>query len=104
MADNLKTTKFNDGTEIPLVPDNTEWAILTTPGYCIYSYDETTYKDIYGLLYNWYTVNTGKLCPKGWHVPTIKEWIILTDYLGDEYLVVGVRVCSLYVALQNTWV
>ena len=32
--------------------------------------------------YNWYAVNAGKLCPTGWHVPTSKEWVTLTDYLG----------------------
>jgi len=33
-------------------------------------------------LYNWYTVNTGKLCPSGWHVPSDPEWTVLFDYLG----------------------
>ena len=32
--------------------------------------------------YNWYAVNTGKLCPGGWHVPSDAEWTILTDFLG----------------------
>jgi PKD repeat protein len=34
MRENLKTTKYNDGTNIPLVTDNTEWTNLTTLGYC----------------------------------------------------------------------
>jgi len=38
----------------------------------------------YGNLYNWYAVNTGKLAPTGWHVPTDAEWTILTDYLGTD--------------------
>lgn len=66
MAENLKTTKYNDGTIIPLVTDNSEWANLTTPGYCWHSNDEATNKNVYGALYNWYAVNTGKLCPVGW--------------------------------------
>ena len=82
MSENLKTTKYNDGTPIPLVTDNTEWKNLTTPGYCWYENDPTTYGDTYGALYNWYTVNTGKLCPTGWHVPSNAEWTVLTEYLG----------------------
>jgi len=82
MAENLKTTKYNDGTAIPLVTNSTEWSNLTTPGYCWYNNDEASYKNTYGALYNWYTVNTEKLCPTGWHVPTDSEWVTLTDYLG----------------------
>lgn len=82
MAENLKTTKYNDGTDIPLVTDNTAWSDLTTPGYCWYENDQPTYAGIYGALYNWYVVETGKLCPSGWHVPTDAEFTILTDYLG----------------------
>ena len=40
-------------------------------------------------LYNWYAVNTGKLCPEGWHVPTDDEWTILTDYLGGKSVAGG---------------
>jgi uncharacterized protein (TIGR02145 family) len=36
--------------------------------------DATTYKSTQGALYNWYAVNTGKLCPTGWHVPTFSEY------------------------------
>ncbi|MFO7145197.1 hypothetical protein B9T16_29075, partial [Arthrospira sp. PCC 8006] len=35
-------------------------------------------------LYNWGAVNTGKLCPTGWHIPTSEEWDELIDYLGGE--------------------
>jgi uncharacterized protein (TIGR02145 family) len=89
MRENLKTTKYNDGTTIPLVTDKTAWANLSTPGYCWYNNDATTYKTIYGALYNWYTVNTGKLCPTGWHVPTKDEWAILATYLGGESVAGG---------------
>ncbi|MEI7830052.1 MAG: FISUMP domain-containing protein [Prolixibacteraceae bacterium] len=84
MAENLKTTKYRDGLAIPLVIDNTAWAANTTPGYCWYNNDATTYKNIYGALYNWYTVNTNKLCPTGWHVPTDSEWTVLITYMGGE--------------------
>jgi uncharacterized protein (TIGR02145 family) len=74
MAENLKTTRFNDGTDIPLVKNNTKWNNLRTPAYCWYNNSRHTYKETYGALYNWYAVNTGELCPTGWHVPTATEW------------------------------
>lgn len=89
MAENLKTTKYNDGTEIPLVTDNTEWRNLGTPGFCYFENDEDTYKDTYGNLYNWYAVNTGNLCPSGWHVPTDAEWTQLIDFLGGDSIAGG---------------
>jgi uncharacterized protein (TIGR02145 family) len=89
IKENLKTTKLNDETSIPLVTDNTAWLNLITPGYCWYNNDVTTYKDIYGALYNWYAVNTGKLCPTGWHVPTDNEWMNLIEYLGGEQIAGG---------------
>ena len=89
MTSNLKTTKYNDGTVIPLVTNNTEWAALSTPGYSWYNNDEATHKSTYGALYNWHTVNTLKLCPTGWHVPSDAEWTILTTYLGGESIAGG---------------
>jgi uncharacterized protein (TIGR02145 family) len=82
MKQNLKTTRFNDGTTIPLVEVAATWSILTTPGMCWYYNDQATYGTVYGALYNWYTVNAGNLCPTGWHVPTDAEWTTLTDFLG----------------------
>ena len=82
MVENLKATKYNDGTAIPLVEDGTTWGALTTPGYCWYNNDEAANKAEYGALYNKYAVNTGKLCPASWHVPTDAEWKILEIYLG----------------------
>lgn len=84
MSSNLKTTRYNDGTLIPNITDPADWSGLSTDGYCWYNNDAVTYKNSYGALYNWYSVNTGKLCPDGWHVPTDSEWTTLTDYLGGE--------------------
>jgi len=84
MKENLKTTHFNDNMDIPKVTDNTEWSNLSTPAYCWYNNDETTNKDIYGALYNWYAVNTGNLCPTGWHEPSLDEWHTLVTYLGGD--------------------
>jgi uncharacterized protein (TIGR02145 family) len=93
MAENLKTTKFNDGTNIPLVTDSTAWSNLKTPGYCWYGNDELN-KDTYGALYNWYTMDSvsngnKNVCPTGWHVPINTEWSELTTYLGGEIIAGG---------------
>jgi uncharacterized protein (TIGR02145 family) len=74
MAENLKTTKFNDGTTIPTARENSSWDALTTPAYCWYNNDEAKYKSDYGALYNKYASNSDKLCPTGWHVPSFEEW------------------------------
>jgi hypothetical protein len=84
MDEDLKTTKLNDGTSIPLVPDSLQWLTLTTPGYCWYNND-SAYKKTYGALYNGYSIQTGKLCPTGWRVPTLKEWLTLAYYLGGAF-------------------
>jgi len=84
MKENLKTSRLNDGTSIPLVTDSISWTNLETPGYCWYNNDETSYKNVYGALYNWYTVNSKKLCPIGWHVPADAEWTSLINYLGGS--------------------
>ena len=89
MAENLRTKKYNDNTSIPHVSDNTAWRNLTTPAYCWYNNDSSTYKTIYGALYNWYAVNTGKLCPAGWHVVHEDEYDALETYFGDMYKVGG---------------
>ncbi len=91
MAENLKTTKYNDGTPIPY------WAGgngITTPAHTWYngnpfSGDSLGYIGQYGMLYNWYAVDTTSNgnknpCPNGWRIPTNNEWIILTNYLIDN--------------------
>lgn len=89
MAENLRTGKLNDGTTIPLVTNNTAWNRLT-PACCWYNNDKATFGNTYGALYNWWAVNTGKLCPAGWHVPTDEEWTTLTTFLRGES-VAGVK-------------
>ncbi len=81
MAENLKTTRFNDNLPIPLITDDIIWSNLIDPAYC-WVLNDISYKDLYGAMYNWYTVETGKLCPAGWHVPSDNEFIALELYLG----------------------
>jgi uncharacterized protein (TIGR02145 family) len=85
MAENLKTTKFSNGDDIQNVTDSATWAnmVLPLPALCWYNNDSATYTNPYGALYNWHAVNTGKLCPSGWHVPTDSDWTTLIDCLSD---------------------
>jgi len=99
MAENLKTTKYNDGTAIPNITVDATWAAATTGAYSDYN-NIPANSTTYGRLYNWYVVdnnaatkvasNGGKnVCPTGWHVPTDAEWTTLTTYLGGEYVAGG---------------
>jgi|WetSurSiteA1Bulk_404760.scaffolds.fasta_scaffold01271_1 uncharacterized protein (TIGR02145 family) len=82
MTENLKTTKYSDGSPITLVRDSLDWFEMSTPAFCWYKNDSVMYKNKYGALYNWYAVNTDKLCPAGWHVPEEQELTSLVQYLG----------------------
>jgi uncharacterized protein (TIGR02145 family) len=89
MAENLKTTKYCDGTPITNITDNSDWNSLTTEAYCWYN-NNILNKDTFGALYNYYTViNSHKLCPAGWHVPTATEWATLESYLGGQSIAGG---------------
>ena len=90
MAENLRTKKYNDGKVIPNVTDHAAWPHLTTDAYC--TYNNITNDDTiatFGLLYNWYAVNTGKLAPTGWHIATDADWTQLTEYLGGDSIAGG---------------
>jgi uncharacterized protein (TIGR02145 family) len=83
MAENLRTTKYNDGTSIPYVTDN---SIIN--GFNWYNNDDVSYKATYGALYTWWAATDNRnLCPTGWHVPTTPEWYTLKTYLGGESVV-----------------
>jgi uncharacterized protein (TIGR02145 family) len=82
MAENLRVTRYRDGTAIPNVIENTDWANLTIGARSVYN-DNIANDVIYGQLYNWYAVNDSRgLCPVGWHVPTDEEWTQLSNFLG----------------------
>ena len=89
LGENLRTTRFNDNLTIPSVTDGTAWANTVTPAFCWYKNDESGFKSTYGGLYNWYAVNTGKLCPTGWHVPSVDEFVVLLTYLGGDIIAGG---------------
>lgn len=86
MAENLKTTKYSDGTVIPFYSSEAQWSAASAGATC-YLNNDLTMVPKYGRLYNWNTISKTKngnknLCPTGWHVPTLSEWNVLIDYLG----------------------
>jgi len=100
MAQNLKTEKYNDGSAIPLIFDESSWAENdnngdTAPMMTWYNFDKATYfPKFYGGLYNYYAINYstngGKnVCPIGWHIPNqtdfniLKNWLIVNGYNYD---------------------
>lgn len=102
MAENLRTTKYRDGSSIPLVTDNTQWNNnnnngnpLQQPMMCWPNNDKTTNtNNKIGALYNWYAINPStnsnkNVCPTGWHVPTDNEWKTLSDFLGGRLVAGG---------------
>jgi len=89
MVENLRTTRLKNGTAIPLVTDSFAWISLKSPGYCWYDNNQALYRETYGALYNWYAVNSGKICPKGWHVPTENDWYSIACYIAEEDLIGG---------------
>jgi uncharacterized protein (TIGR02145 family) len=84
MTENLKSTRFNDGSNIPCVKDQSIWLRLESFAYCYYQNNEN-YADTLGFLYNWYVVSTGKLCPNGWRVPTDNEWKQIEGTADTKY-------------------
>jgi uncharacterized protein (TIGR02145 family) len=100
MIENLKTTKYNDGTAITFVDDETNepgvWQNLSEGGYSRGGYgnnSDADYEDTYGYLYNWYAVDgdtgTGSgeetLAPRGWRIPTDEDWSILEAHNDSTY-------------------
>jgi uncharacterized protein (TIGR02145 family) len=79
-AENLKTTRFQNGDSIPNVSDSAAWAALTGPGMC--SYQNNTANDCpYGKLYNFFVAaDSRNPCPNGWRVPSITDYNNLINY------------------------
>lgn len=76
---NLDVSTYANGD--PIINDS--WGSLTTGQCCNYNNDPVN-DAIYGKLYNWAAVNDPRgLAPVGYHVPTLAEWDILTDFLGS---------------------
>jgi uncharacterized protein (TIGR02145 family) len=111
MAENFRTTRYNDGTAIPLTKDDNAWNNAHEGAYCYYN-NTTNPADIdkYGALYNLPAVNAKHFAPKGWHVPTCAEALILQNYLmtnsyawgGTKTRKVGDKIAK-SMAAQTDW-
>lgn len=96
MLENLKTTKYNDGT--PITPytfaehginwgsfNNQEafyrWADTNDLNNVV---DEELAFDAYGAMYNHWAVETGKLAPTGWKIPSEADFRELEAFLTND--------------------
>ena len=95
--ENLRVTKYRDGSVIPLDESGgttgngtgQTWGVRTTGARTVYGHSAANLAT-YGYLYNWYAVAEIKgLCPNGWHVPSDYEWTTLSTYLGGETVAGG---------------
>jgi uncharacterized protein (TIGR02145 family) len=82
MKENLKTTKYRNGSNIEYPgSNNSAWINNTTGAYAYYNND-ISWKPLYGALYNWHAVNNPHgLCPTGWKVPSDGDWHSLRDHV-----------------------
>ena len=85
MAENLKTTKYNNGDLIgTTTPMELDISDENTPSYQ-WSYYSESNTAVYGRWYTWYAVtDTRNVCPTGWHVPSNVELTTLINYFGDK--------------------
>lgn len=86
---------LNYDINIQAAPSDVDWNVIfiddvrkEEPAWCYYDND-ASYGDTFGKLYNWYAINSGELCPAGWHVPSDTEWEILQSNLGGPLLAGG---------------
>lgn len=97
MAQNLKTSKFADGTPIEYFTGTYERTPITKyKKYFFYYNDDSKFNATYGKLYSWAAVVNGVhdssknpsgiqgVCPDGWHLPSDVEWTQLLNHLGGK--------------------
>ena len=90
MAENLKVTRYNDGTVIPNVKESVVWRNTdSSAAWCYYKNDES-FNEKNGKLYNWFVVNkfengNKNVCPIGWHIPSTEDWKVLVSNLKSIY-------------------
>lgn len=83
MAQNLKTTRFDNGTAIPTITKGLDKLKKATQPVYQWAYDNDEKNvEYFGRLYTGWTIKKGNVCPSGWHVPDETEWNTLIDYLG----------------------
>ena len=98
MEDNLRVSKYRNGQPIPFVSDSTVWNNWNSGAYCHYRNDKN-----HGVLYNWFAViDVRKICPLGWHIPSVKEWDLLAQTLGGDSIAGGKMKAKLHWEFPNT--
>ena len=99
MAENLRVTRYRDGSLINTGLSDTDWENTKSGAYAIYPHtggsiegnvvginSDEEMVNAYGIIYNWYAVDNSRgLCPEGWRVPKDAEWQQLVDHLMDAY-------------------
>lgn len=84
-TENLRVVTFRNGDPIPEAKSHDDWEQATldgTPAWCVYGNDPANVEK-YGLLYNWHAIHDPRgLAPKGWHIPSVPDWTVMTDTLG----------------------
>ena len=83
MVENLKTSRYNNGDIIRNITDSAQWRDTRIGAWCSYL-NSPANNEIYGKLYNFIVVSTGKIAPIGWHVPSKNEWETLITYLDND--------------------
>jgi uncharacterized protein (TIGR02145 family) len=87
MTENLNVEEFRNGDPIPHANTFAKWRKAGQegqPAWCYYENNPAN-GEKYGKLYNWYAVNDLRgLAPKGWHIPSDKEWRLLNSFLGGS--------------------
>jgi uncharacterized protein (TIGR02145 family) len=86
-VENLNTSRYNDGMEIPFVPEDSTWSNLTSGGWSWLFYNGSGEINDYKV-YNAFAVATEKICPVGWRVPGVDDWLALSEYLGGANLAI----------------
>ena len=85
LKENLKTTIYRDGELINNIRGQAEWIAFDHPAGYAWLDNDSNNKDIYGALYNRRAVASSHgLCPTGWHVPTMEEFLTLRDNVGPN--------------------
>lgn len=86
MCENLRVTKYRNGSPISNITSNADWLSTTTGAFCQYTNNSENVQ-MNGLLYNWYAVNANdSIAPEGWHVATATDWARLSTFLGGDAL------------------
>ena len=89
MQENLKVTRYSNGESIPAELSDASWETTTSGALGIYN-NQATNNTVYGKLYNWYAgIDTRKIAPQGWHVPSKEEWETLINFLGGSLIAGG---------------